>query len=201
MTDTADTDFVSNDEDEVLDQAEETEGEDDAEITSPTAPGTGKTRHELPDGVISPIKALNHLKQQGHVVKAGANAGKRIKAPKDFKPQQMYGFVKNPGKVDPFPVKHYDAAGVEYDTPQVHSETGVTVTRPGVKLHEVGEWWSRADQRKAEKDKIKADKAAEKKRKEEEKAAAAKATDETADEEAADNVDAEFEDVDAEEAQ
>jgi len=197
MTDLAGVeDEIQNDEEELAGD----ESTDDAEVTSPTAPGTGKTRHELPEGIVSPIKALNHLKQNGHTVKAGPKAGTRIKAPADFKPQQMYGFVKTPGKVDPFPVKHYDAQGVEYDTPQVNSETQVVTTRPGVRLHEVGEWWSRADARKATKDAEKAKKAAEKKAKEE-KAAADKAAAESTSAEAEAETEAEFEDVDAEDAE
>jgi hypothetical protein len=128
----------------------------------------GKQRPPLPDGVVSPIGALNHLKQKGH-------------APADFKPQQMYGFVKSPGKTDPFPVQHYDATGTAFNEPQVN-EHGITTTRPGVKTDEVVIWWSRKGERDAAKAKERAEKAkakAEKAKADAEKAAAA-SSDQTA---------------------
>jgi hypothetical protein len=126
-------------------EASEAPAEAPAEATP-----VGKQKPSLPEGVVSPITALNALKQK-----------KLVAA--DYKPQQMYGFVKNPGKVDPFPVKHYDAPGQVHDAAQLN-EHGITVTRPGVIVEEVVAWWSR----KGERDKAKA---AEKKAKAEAKAA------------------------------
>ncbi len=124
-------------------------------------------RIQLPDGIVSPITALNHLKR------------KRL-APADHPPQRMYGYVKNPGKEDPFPVKHYDADGKTFDEPQV-DDRGHTITRPGVKISQVVDWWGRAgvrqkarEEKKAEAAKVKAAKEEEKAR----KAAAAGLTDE-----------------------
>jgi hypothetical protein len=97
------------------------------------AVATGKQRPQLPEGIVSPISALNTLKQRGL-------------AAQDFKPQQMYGFVKNPGKTDAFPVKHYDAQGNEFDQPQIN-EHGITTTRPGVKVDEIVAWWGRKGER------------------------------------------------------
>jgi hypothetical protein len=134
-------------------EAEHTEAQTETteEKAQPTTPGV--QRPPLPEGIVSPITALNHLKQKGH-------------APQDFKPQQMYGFVKNPGKTDPFPVKHYDAEGNEHAAPKV-DEHGITRTRPGVKISEVVDWWGRKGERtqaklaeKAEKAKQAAEKAA-----------------------------------------
>jgi hypothetical protein len=171
--------------------------EEEASTVSPTTPGTGAQRHQLPDGIVSPIAALNHLKTKGH---KHATKG-LIKAPADFKPQQMYGFVKYPGKTDPFPVKHYDADGIEYDVAQVDGH-GITTTRPGVKLHEVGDWWSRAEERREAKAKEKQAKAAEKAKKEAEKAAKAETTKETADgTEVTPGETDEFEDVAGEESE
>jgi hypothetical protein len=82
----------------------------------------------------------------------------------------MYGFVKSPGKNDPFPVRHYEATGVHHAEPQVN-EHGITTTRPGVKLDEVVAWWGRKGERDAAKAKEKAEKAAAKKAKEAEAAA------------------------------
>jgi hypothetical protein len=126
-----------------------------AEGAAPTEP-TKATKHKVPDGWATPIEALNVMKTQGLV-------------PQDFPPQRMYGFVKSPGKTDPFPVKHFDAAGVQYDTAQL-DEGGHTITRPGVQTDQVIEWWKgkgARDQQKA------ADKAAKAKAKAEKDAAAA----------------------------
>jgi hypothetical protein len=133
------------------------------EATAPAtgAVATGKQRPQLPEGIVSPISALNTLKQRGL-------------ASQDFKPQQMYGFVKNPGKTDAFPVKHYDATGTVYDTPQIN-EHGITTTRPGVTVDEVVAWWGRKGERdaaKAEAKKVKAAEAAAKAAKAAEGAAA-----------------------------
>jgi hypothetical protein len=135
----------------VTDQITEMPGDVDApaedEIVTPAA-GTEAaaaegpkpiTKHKVPDGIATPIEALNAMKQKNLV-------------PADFPPQRMYGFVKSPGKNDAFPVKHYDAAGIEYDTPQLDA-TGHTTTRPGVVIDEVIAWWSR----KGDRDKVKAE--------------------------------------------
>jgi hypothetical protein len=119
---------------------------------TPEAAPQGKQRPTLPQGIVSPIAALNTLKQENI-------------APQDFKPQQMYGFVKNPGKQDAFPVKHYDATGEAFDTAQV-DEHGITTTRPGVTYDDVKAWWGRKGERDAAKAKAKAEKAAEKAAKE-----------------------------------
>jgi hypothetical protein len=142
------------------------DGESTAEAEKPAvgAVAVGKQRPPLPEGVVSPIGALNHLKQKGH-------------APQDFKPQQMYGFVKSPGKNDPFPVLHYDHTGKAHKEPQVN-EHGITTTRPGVKIHEVVEWWKGKGARDAARAKEKAEKA--KAKAEKAKADAAKAAAEPA---------------------
>jgi len=169
-------------------QSEGTQPEEGA--PAETAPAAGKQKPTLPEGIVSPITALNALKQKGVV-------------PADYKPQQMYGHVKSPGKTDPFPVKHYDATGQVYDSAQVN-EHGITVTRPGVVTAEIETWWGRKGERDAAKAKEKAEKAAAKKLKEEEKAKAAAAgavattegTPEAASDEAGELVDAgEFEEA------
>jgi hypothetical protein len=142
----------------VVDEAAEVpEGEVPAAAAeTPTEPAK-PTKHKVPDGWATPIEALHALKQQGLVSQ-------------DFPPQRMYGFVKNPGKTDPFPVKHFDAEGVQYDTPQLGPDGINPRTRPGVKTDEVIAWWKG----KGDRDKAKAEaKAAKAKAKEE--AAAAKA--------------------------
>jgi hypothetical protein len=191
---TAETDTVVE-----TDQVDADQTADENEATvSPTTPGTGAQRHQLPEGIVSPIAALNHLKSKGHKHESKG----LIKAPQDFKPQQMYGFVKNPGKVDPFPVKHYDADGMEYTDAQVNDH-GITTTRPGVKLAEVGDWWSRADERREAKAKDKKAKADAKAAKDAEKAAKAETTTATADgaEVTPSEGDTEFEDVAGEESE
>jgi hypothetical protein len=154
----------------------------ETETEAQATPTAGAQRPALPEGIVSPIAALNHLKQKGH-------------APQEFKPQQMYGFVKNPGKVDPFPVKHYDAEGNEFDSPQVN-EHGITTTRPGVKHAEVVDWWGRKGERAEAKAKEKAEKA--KAKAEKEAAKAAGTTVEASESDGADDEsseDEEFEDV------
>jgi hypothetical protein len=121
---------------EVLEAPEVDTPGQEAEVASTEAPAaapaagavqTGAAKPSLPEGVVSPIAAQNHLKQKGLV-------------PADAKPQVMYGFVKAPGKGEAaFPVKHYAADGTTYDAPQV--KDGVTITRPGVLLAEVENWW------------------------------------------------------------
>jgi hypothetical protein len=114
---------------------------------------------------MAPIAALNWLKTHNDP------ATDQPYAPKDFQPQRMYGFIKSPGKVDPFPVKHYDASGTAFDSAQVN-ENGITTTRPGVILEEVVAWWGRAGERQAAKAQAKLEKAKAK----EEKAAKAAGT-------------------------
>jgi hypothetical protein len=96
--------------------------------------GAGGTRFGLPDGKVTPIQLKNELVKRGH-------------APKDIKPQQFYTFVKNPGKTDPFPVKHYDEDGIEYDEPQVNDGETRAWTRPGLDLEEGVAWYLRRQQR------------------------------------------------------
>jgi hypothetical protein len=146
------------------------------------AAAQGKQRPTLPAGIVSPIAALNSLKQ--------ANI-----APQDFKPQQMYGFVKNPGKVDAFPVRHYNATGEVFDTAQV-DEHGITTTRPGVTYDEVAAWWGRKGERDAAKATAKAEKAKAKAEKEAAAAAGQPAAAVSAEEEGGEEVDAgEFEEA------
>jgi len=118
------------------------------------------TRHKLPDGVHTPIEFRNHIVTKGI-------------APADLKPQQVYGWVKSPGKGEArFPVAHYDAQGNKFDTAQIN-EHGVTLTRPGVILEAAIEWYKGYDSRKAERQAARAQKAKEKLEKAQ--AAAAKA--------------------------
>jgi hypothetical protein len=103
-----------------------------------TAAPVAKKRHDVPDDKVTPIALKNHLVKEGL-------------APKDTKPQQFYTFVKNPGKNDPFPAKHYDADGNEYSEPQTHPETGDVTTRPGLDLEAGVAWWKRRLERIANK--------------------------------------------------
>jgi hypothetical protein len=110
-------------------QADETVGEGEVSGTQADA-GTGMQRFALPEGKITPIQLKNELVKRGL-------------APKDIKPQQFYTYVKNPGKTDPFPVKHYDEDGIEYDTPQINDGETRAWTRPGLDLEEGVAWWER----------------------------------------------------------
>jgi hypothetical protein len=122
-------------------EADGSDEADNGDEEDGSATGTSG-RIQLPDSIISPIQALNYLKRKGL-------------AAKDLAPQRMYGYVKNPGKTDPFPVLHYDAEGTSYKEPQV-DEGGHTYTRPGVRLKLVVQWWSRADDRQKQRDEKKA---------------------------------------------
>jgi hypothetical protein len=86
-------------------------------------------RFKLPTDVITPIELRNRLVKDGLMAET-------------TKPQQMYAWVKSPGKTDPFPVKFYDAAGNVYDKQPAGDDA--PLTRPGVESYEVGkEWWER----------------------------------------------------------
>jgi hypothetical protein len=122
---------------EMAETAAETPVNDENTEATETA-ATAKKRHDVPDGIVTPIALKNHLVKEGL-------------APKDTKPQQFYAFVKSPGKNDPFPVKHYDAEGNEYGEAQTHPETGETTTRPGLLLDEGVAWWKRRLERVANK--------------------------------------------------
>jgi hypothetical protein len=104
---------------------ENTEGAEGTETSN-----GGTQRFGLPEGKVTPIQLKNELVKRGH-------------APKDIKPQQFYTFVKNPGKQDPFPVKHYDEDGIEYDTAQINEGETRAWTRPGLDLEEGVEWYTR----------------------------------------------------------
>jgi hypothetical protein len=83
-------------------------------------------RFALPQGVVTPIELRNHLVAQSI-------------APATMKPQQMYAWVKSPGKTDPFPVKYYDKDGNVFDAPQTDR-----LTRPGIPSMDEGvEWYKR----------------------------------------------------------
>ena len=99
----------------------------------PATPITPKTaRFALPDGVVTPIQLRNHLVKE------------RIAA-ETLKPQQMYAYVKAPGKTDPFPVKWYDEDGNVYDKAQAD-----VLTRPGVASMQEGvDWYIRRNTAKA----------------------------------------------------
>jgi hypothetical protein len=95
-----------------------------AKPDQPLAPITPKTaRFPLPTGVVTPIELRNHL------VKENIAAA-------TLKPQQMYAYVKAPGKTDPFPVKWYDEAGNVYDKAQAD-----VLTRPGIDGMQNGVDW------------------------------------------------------------
>jgi hypothetical protein len=94
------------------------------------------TRFSLPEGKVTPIQLKNKLIQLG-------------KTPKATQPQMFYTFVNNPGKADPFPVKHYAEDGTEY--PQKGGPDGNVNTRPGLDLDEGVAWWDRRKARIAEK--------------------------------------------------
>jgi hypothetical protein len=98
------------------------------------ATGVGGSKFNLPAGKVTPIQLKNELVKRGH-------------APADIKPQQFYTFVKNPGKQDPFPVKHYDEDGIEYDTAQVNPGETRAWTRPGLDMEAGVEWFLRRKER------------------------------------------------------
>jgi hypothetical protein len=79
---------------------------------TPIAPKTA--RFSLPTGVATPIELRNYLVKEGI-------------AHETLKPQQMYAYVKSPGKSDPFPVKFYDEEGNVYDKASTE-----VLTRPGI---------------------------------------------------------------------
>jgi hypothetical protein len=111
----------------LVDENEPTVAGSEAPAAAPVGAVQASGKPPLPEGVVSPIAAQNHLKTKGLV-------------PADAKPQVMYGFVKAPGAGEArFPVAHYDATGTAHETPQV--KEGITVTRPGVLLAEVEGWW------------------------------------------------------------
>jgi hypothetical protein len=113
--------------------ATETETPEEAGAAADTVETNGGavgTRFPLPDGKVTPIQLKNELVKRGL-------------APKDIKPQQFYTFVKNPGKTDPFPVKHYDEDGIEYDEPQINDGETRAWTRPGLDLEEGVAWYQR----------------------------------------------------------
>jgi hypothetical protein len=90
--------------------------------TQPVAPKTA--RFKLPKGVVTPIELRNHLVEEGI-------------APETLKPQQMYAWVKSPGKTNPFPVKWYEEDGTVHD-----EQPGGVLTRPGLpNLEEAVEWY------------------------------------------------------------
>jgi len=94
------------------------------------------TRFPLPEGKVTPIQLKNKLVQLG-------------KTPKITQPQMFYTFVNNPGKADPFPVKHYAEDGTEYA--QKGGPDGTVNTRPGLDMDEGVAWWDRRKTRIAEK--------------------------------------------------
>jgi hypothetical protein len=111
----------------------ETTAEPTTAPTEPTAPAPApvviapKTaRFKLPTGVVTPIELRNALVTTGV-------------APETLKPQQMYAYVKAPGKQDPFPVKFYEENGTVHDT-----QPGGILTRPGIPTMDLGvEWYKR----------------------------------------------------------
>jgi hypothetical protein len=106
-----------------------------AETTGTVAPATGEqaaaapaaapktARFKLPTGVVTPIELRNEL------VKLGL-------AQDSLKPQQMYAYVKSPGKTNPFPVKFYEEDGTVHDT-----QPGGILTRPGIPTMDEGVAW------------------------------------------------------------
>jgi len=82
-------------------------------------------RFDLPKGVVSPIDLHNYLVKNKY-------------AAESLKPQQMYGFVKAPGKGDnALPVKWYDEEGNVYD-----KQSAEVLTRPGITSLQGGvDWW------------------------------------------------------------
>jgi hypothetical protein len=136
-----------------VDTPQETEVAADGTATPEATPApvagavqTGAAKPKLPEGVVSPIAAQNHLKTKGLM-------------PQEAKPQQMYGYVKSPGAGEArFPVAHYMADGTTHEAPVV--KDGVTITRPGVILAEVETWWANlavSRKQKAEAKQAKAD--------------------------------------------
>jgi hypothetical protein len=104
-----------------------------APAAAPATPPTA--RFPLPTGVVTPIELRNELVKQGI-------------AAATLKPQQMYAYVKAPGKNDPFPVKWYDAEGTAYD--KQPAGDNAPLTRPGVPTIDLGiEWYQRRATRPA----------------------------------------------------
>ena len=106
---------------------------DTAQADETAAPST---RFPLPEGKVTPIQLKNKLIQLG-------------KTAKSTQPQMFYTFVNNPGKTDPFPVKHYAEDGTEYA--QKGGPDGNVATRPGLDLDEGVAWWDRRKARIADK--------------------------------------------------
>jgi hypothetical protein len=104
-----------------------TEVEEQEEKAAPVKPKSA--RFPLPKGVVTPIQLRNHL------------VAEEI-APDTLKPQQMYAYVKSPGKGEGrFPVKWYDEDGNVYET-QPTAEEYDGITRPGLPdLEEAVQWY------------------------------------------------------------
>jgi hypothetical protein len=101
--------------------------------TKPAAPVKPR-KHKLPDGWSTPVEFHHHLVDNGH-------------APATMNTAQIYILSRN-AKSNGMPVKHFDAAGKEYDELQTN-EHGHTTTRPGVKIDEATEWWINRPKRAA----------------------------------------------------
>jgi hypothetical protein len=102
-----------------------------AQPTPPAPAAVPTARFALPAGVVPPITLRNELVKQGL-------------APATLKPQQMYAWVKAPGKdaATAFPVKWYDVAGNVYDKQPAGADA--PLTRPGLTSLEAGiEWYKR----------------------------------------------------------
>jgi len=97
-----------------------------------TADSTPK-KHKLPDGWITPVAARHRLVEEG-LAKSTMNSA------------QIYILSRNAEK-NGMPVKHFDAAGNQYDAIQIVD--GETTTRPGFQWDSLREWWTNRPKREA----------------------------------------------------
>jgi hypothetical protein len=104
-----------------------------------------KRKHALPEGWITPV-AFRHALVEREL--AGDNLSSA----------QIY-ILSRKAASNGMPVKHFNAAGEQFDDLQVHPITGETLTRPGLKLDEGLDWWQNRPKRQPGQKKEKAEKA------------------------------------------
>jgi hypothetical protein len=112
-------------------EVEQVEASENGAVTG----GQKATRPELPEGLVSPIAFAKLLTERYNLNPA-------------LRPQQIYSYIRNPGKDDPFPTQPAEGRAAA-----INAEDGFA-------------WWDRKEERKAER----AKNAAEKKAKKEAKA-------------------------------
>jgi hypothetical protein len=85
-----------------------------------------KRKHKLPAGYVTPVE-FRHMLVDEDLASDTLNSA------------QIY-ILSRSAKTNGMPVKHFDAAGNEYDELQTDS-AGNTITRPGIAPEEGLEWW------------------------------------------------------------